>query len=193
VPPRRDHEALGADFGARVRELRRERDWSLEALSQASGVSRSMLSEIERGEASPTLAVALAIVRALGTRLGDLVEGGRDSALEVIRHNDPLYDYRTGGDCRIRTLSPLDADRPIEYYRLDFERGGDLRSQSHFAGTREIVYVHAGRVRVESGDDEVVLTAGDSVAFPADVPHAIVNVGRSRACVYLIDVFPRGA
>src|SRR5215218_10094625 len=148
--PREDHQALGADFGARVRELRRARQWSLEALSQASGVSRSMLSEVERGEASPTLALALAISRALGTRLGELVDGHHGSALQVIRHNDPMYDYRTDGDCQIRTLSPLEANRMLEYYRLDFDRGGELRSQPHFTGTRETVYVDVGRIRVES-------------------------------------------
>jgi transcriptional regulator with XRE-family HTH domain len=189
---RDDHLALGTDFGVRVRELRQRRRWSLESLSQASGVSRSMLSEIERGEASPTLVLALGIARALGTRLGDLVDGGHGSELQVVRHNDPAYDYRTEGDCQIRTLSPLDADRMIEYYRLDFGRGGELRSQPHFTGTREIVYVDVGRVRVESGEDDVLLTAGDSVTFAADVPHAIMNVGSSRARAYLIDLFPNG-
>ena len=189
---RDDHLALGVNFGAKVRELRQGRRWSLEALAQASGVSRSMLSEIERGEASPTLALALAIARALGTRLGDMVDGGHESELQVVRHNDPAYDYRTEGDCQIRTLSPLDADRTIEYYRLDFDRGGELRSQPHFTGTREIVYVDVGRIRVESGTDDVILTVGDSVTFAADVPHAIVNVGRSRARAYLIDLFPHG-
>jgi quercetin dioxygenase-like cupin family protein len=120
------------------------------------------------------------------------VDGEQGSPLEVVRHNDPMYDYRTSGDCQIRTLSPLDADRTIEYYRLDFDRGGELRSQPHFTGTREIVYVDVGRVRVESGVDEAVLTAGDSLTFAADVPHAIVNVGRSRARAYLTDVFPPG-
>jgi transcriptional regulator with XRE-family HTH domain len=189
---REEHLALGADFGARVRELRQERHWSLEALGRASGVSRSMLSEIERGEASPTLALALAIARALGTPLGDLVGGHHSNPLQVVRHNDPTYDYWTDGDCQIRTLSPLDANRLLEYYRLDFDRGGELRSQPHFTGTREVVYVDVGRVRVQSGSDEVVLTTGDSVTFPADVPHAISNVGRSRARVYLIDLFPPG-
>jgi transcriptional regulator with XRE-family HTH domain len=191
--PRNDHQVLGTDFGARVRELRTARKWSLQSLSQASGVSRSMLSEIERGEANPTLALALAISRALGTRLGELVDGGQESSLQVVRHNDPMYDYRNDDACRIRTLSPLEADRTIEYYCLDFARGGELRSQPHSTGTREIVYVDVGRVRIESGGDGVVLTAGDSVTFPADVPHAIVNVGRSRARAYLVDVFPNGA
>jgi hypothetical protein len=98
---------------------------------------------------------ALAIARALGTPLGDMVEGRHGNSLHVVRHNDPLYDYRTDGDCQIRTLSPLDADRVLEYYRLDFDRGGELRSQPHFTGTREVVYVDVGRVRVESGADDV--------------------------------------
>jgi transcriptional regulator with XRE-family HTH domain len=186
--------ALAAEFGARVRDLRRHRRWSLERLSDASGVSRSMLSEIERGVASPTLALAVAIARALRVRLGELVEGADDSSsLQVISHNDSAHDYRTEADCKIRTLSPLAADPNFEFYRLDFPRGGELRSQPHFAGVRELAYVEVGRVRVESGEDHAVLTAGDSVTFAADVPHALVNVGRSRARVFLIDLFPTRA
>lgn len=184
--------ALGGDFGGRVRALRQRRRWSLEGVARKSGVSRSMLSEIERGEANPTLALALAIAHAFGVRLGDLVEGSHgDSLLQVIRSDDPVYDYSTEADCRIRTLSPLDPDRAIEFYRLDFGPGGALRSQPHFVGVREVVYADKGRIRVESGDDQTLLTAGDSVTYAADVPHAIVNVGRSRARAYLIDLFPQ--
>ena len=67
--------ALGRDFGSHVRELRQRRHWSLESLSKASGVSRSMLSEIERNQANPMLAIALGIVWAFGLRLGDMVDG----------------------------------------------------------------------------------------------------------------------
>lgn len=186
-----DARALGNDFGSRVRELRQARRWSLEELSRASGVSRSMLSEIERNEANPTLALALAIARALDTRLGDLVDGSHgDSLLQVVRANDPAYDYRTEANCQIRTLSPLQGERMIEFYRLEFEPGGALRSEPHFLGVRELVLVDRGRIRVESGNDQVLLTTGDSVTFPADVPHAIVNAGRSRARAFLIDFFP---
>src|ERR671937_2506291 len=97
--------ALGRDFGSHVRELRRRRHWSLESLSKASGVSRSMLSEIERNEANPTLATALGIARAFGMRLGDLVDGHPgDSHLQVIRSNDPAYDYRSDAECALLTL-----------------------------------------------------------------------------------------
>jgi transcriptional regulator with XRE-family HTH domain len=174
-----------------VRERRLRRRWSLERLSSASGVSRSMLSEVERGEASPTLELALAIARAFGVQLGEMIDGADgDGLLQVISHNDPTCDYRADADCHIRALSPLDADRRFEFYRLDVGRGGELRSKAHFVGVRELAYVEVGRVRVESGANHVVLTAGDSVTFAADVPHAIVNIGRARARVFLIDLFP---
>jgi transcriptional regulator with XRE-family HTH domain len=183
--------ALGRDFGSHVRELRQRRHWSLESLSKASGVSRSMLSEIERNEANPTLATALGIARAFGLRLGDMVDGHPgDSRLKVIRADDPSYDYRSDAECALRTLSPLSPDREIEFYRVDFAPGGALRSPPHFEGTRELVYVDRGRVIVESGEESSRLRAGDSILYAADVPHAIVNAGRSAARVFLIDLIP---
>jgi transcriptional regulator with XRE-family HTH domain len=183
--------ALGRDFGSHVRELRQRRHWSLESLSKASGVSRSMLSEIERNQANPTLATALGIARAFGLRLGDMVDGHPgDSRLQVIRSNDPSYDYRSDAECALRTLSPLAPDRIFEFYRVDFEPGGALRSSPHFDGTRELVYVDRGRVIVESGEESSRLGVGDSIMYAADVPHAIVNAGRSHARVFLIDLFP---
>jgi len=191
--PRDAEPAVGREFGAHVRELRRRRRWSLESLAKASGVSRSMLSEIERNEANPTLATALGIARAFGMRLGDLVDGHPgDSGLQVIRANDPSYDYRSDDECTLRTLSPLAPDRTLEFYRVDLAPGGSLRSPAHFEGTRELVYVDRGRVEVQSGDEASRLGAGDSIMYAADVPHAIVNGGRTHARVFLLDLFSAG-
>src|SRR5271157_2884941 len=91
----------------RLKELRVERGWSLDALSKACGVSRSMLSEIERNRANPTLVVLFRIAQAFGMSLGQLVdEPGATSAVDVIRAGDRAYHYRSDQDCQIRTLSP---------------------------------------------------------------------------------------
>jgi transcriptional regulator with XRE-family HTH domain len=101
-------QAIGGELCRRVRELRAERGWSLEALARASGVSRSMLSQIERNQANPTLAVALRIARAFDVSIGELVHSaGATSAIQVVRAGDRAYHYRSDQDCRIRTLSPL--------------------------------------------------------------------------------------
>ncbi len=109
-------------------------------------------------------------------------------ALEVIRADDPHYVYRSDETCRIRTLSPLTAERSLEFYEITLQAGGELRSAPHFAGTREHLSVQRGRVRVEAGTQAAELRAGDSIAYPADIPHAIVNLGRTPAVAYLIDL-----
>lgn len=181
---------LGSDLAARVRALRTERGWSLKGMSDLCGVSRSMLSQIERGEANPTVAVALAIATAFNISLDELVAPDQHSPLEVIHADDPHYVYRSDDACRIRTLSPLNSQRQLEFYEITLQPDGALRSAAHFTGTREHLTVQRGRVRVEAGQHASDLRAGDSIAYPADVPHAIVNIGRRPASVYLIDTVP---
>jgi len=183
-----DH--LNRRLGRRVKDLRAERGWSLARLATVSGVSRSMLSEIEREQANPTLGVAFRIARAFGMALGDLVETpGATPTVNVIRAGDRAYHYRSDKDCRIRTLSPLHLEKDVEFYEVQLQPGGALRSAAHFEGTREFVTVEKGRVRVESGGGGEVLERGDSATYRADVPHAIINTGRSEAVVFLVDIY----
>src|SRR4051794_2424195 len=87
----------------RVRQLRKKKGWTLEQLSAACGVSRSMLSEIERNQANPTLGVAFRIAQAFGMSVGTLVDApNATSAIDVIRADDRTYHYRQERDCRIR-------------------------------------------------------------------------------------------
>ncbi len=188
---RADAEAVGRALCARVRDLRKRRGWTLEELSAACGVSRSMLSEIERERANPTLVVAYRIAEAFGMTLGELVElPGARPRVEVIRGDDPSYHYRTDPVCRIRTLSPLHLEKSVEFYEVALGPGGALRSLAHYAGTRELLTVMAGQVRITSGDGSEELETGDSAHYPADVVHAIENTGPTEATVYLVVTYP---
>ncbi len=183
-------DALTRHLGGRVKHLRAERGWSLEALAQASGVSRSMLSQIEREQANPTLAVTLRIARAFGLSLGELLEQpGSASAVTVIRADDHTYHYRSDKDCRIRTLSPLNLEKDVEFYEVRLQPGGALRSSSHFEGTREFLTLQKGRLRIESAGDAEEISPGDSASYRADVPHALINMGKSEAVVFLIVIY----
>jgi transcriptional regulator with XRE-family HTH domain len=174
----------------RLKQLRAERGWSLDALAKASDVSRSMLSQIERNQANPTLAVAFRIARAFGMSLGDLVEApGATSSVIVIRAGDRAYHYRSDRDCQIRTLSPLNLEKDVEFYEVQLKQGGALRSAAHYEGTREFLTVQKGRIRVESGGDAEELERGDSVSYRADVPHALVNIGKGDALFFLVDIY----
>jgi transcriptional regulator with XRE-family HTH domain len=187
----------------RVRDLRRRKGWTLEQLSAACGVSRSMLSEVENGRANPTVAVAHRIARAFGMTVGDLVDAPAAAGprVAVIRAADRQYHYRSDRDCRIRTLSPLHLEKSVEFYELVLRPGGALRSAAHFTGARELLTVRQGRVRVVSGggggsdagdgSDAGELSDGDSAHYPADVPHAIENVGDAEAVCYLVVTYER--
>src|SRR4051794_39286827 len=188
-----DPDAISGQLCDRVRQLRKKKGWSLEQLSAACGVSRSMLSQIERNQANPTLGVAFRIAQAFGMSLGNLVDvPDATSSIDVIRADDRSYQYRSDRDCRIRTLSPLHLEKDVEFYEVVLKAGGTLKSAPHFGGTREFLTVQQGTVRLRSGDDSSELHRGDSAHYPADVPHSIENVGKQEAVLFLVDIY-RGA
>lgn len=183
-------ESVAMHLSARLKKLREQNGWSLERLSTACGVSRAMLSQIERGKVNPTLAVTCKIARAFEISIGELVDmPGSFSSMQVIRAGDRAYDFRSGEGCRVRTLSPLNLEKVVEFYQVELAPGAALRSAAHFAGTREFLGVQTGRVRVESGDDAEELGEGDSVSYRADVAHAIGNIGDVTAIVFLVDFY----
>jgi transcriptional regulator with XRE-family HTH domain len=184
-------EAIGEFVGRRVKKLRQDRGWSLEELATTSGVSRSMLSEIERERANPTLTVTFRIARAFGMTLQDLIGEAEApiSNIQVIRAGDRDQVFRSDKQCEIRTLSPLNLEKDVEFYQLTLRAGGALRSQPHFEGTREFLTVEQGSVRVESDASTEELSKGDSGTYRVDVPHAIVNTGTKDALVFLVVIY----
>jgi transcriptional regulator with XRE-family HTH domain len=174
---------------ARVRELRRKSGWTLEQLSSACGVSRSMLSQIERNRANPTLGVAHRIAQAFGLSVGDMLDMPRRESIDVIRANERKYYFHSDKDYQIRTLSPLDLEKDVEFYELVLHPGKALRSAAHYEGTHEFLTVQQGAVRIIAGNENSILQRGDSAHYPADVPHAIENAGRGDAVAFLVDIY----
>lgn len=171
----------------RVRTLRKRKGWTLEQLAAASGVSRSMLSQIERHRVNPTLVVAFQVAQAFGLSLAALLEDPNTRpTIEVIRADDRTYHYRVDKSCRVRTLSPLHLEKDIEFHEVVLRPGGVMSSAQHFEGTREFITVQGGSVRVTANNDSCDLQKGDSAAYPADVKHIIENVGTEDAVVYLV-------
>ncbi len=191
IPVEASSEAINENLGKRVKKLRGDRGWSLEELASASGVSRSMLSEIEREKANPTLTVTFRIARAFGLTLQELIESAEASAskIQVIRASDRAQVFRSDKQHEIRTLSPLNLEKDVEFYEVRLRPGGALRSQPHFEGTREFLTVEEGSVRIESDQDSDELTKGDSGTYRADVAHAIVNTGKADALVFLVVIY----
>ncbi|MDX5435042.1 MAG: XRE family transcriptional regulator [Halomonas sp.] len=174
-------------LAGRVIELRKRRGLTLEQLAAASGVSRSMLSQIERGKANPTLAVTLRIAQAFDMNIGDLVDQPwTASRIEVVRGNDASQLFRDDRDCRIRTLSPLHMEKNVEFYEIRLAPGARLKSAAHFEGTRELLTVTQGQARVIAGENRCELNPGDSAHYHADLEHTIENDGEEELVSFLV-------
>ncbi len=164
----------------------------MEQLASLSGVSRSMLSQIERGSANPTLGIAFRIAQAFGLSLGDLVDSSSPATrIDVIRSDDHNYLFRDDENCRIRTLSPLHLEKETEFYELLLKPNGQLESSPHFEGAREFLTVQKGQLKLTAGDEVSELGRGDSAHYPADVTHKIENIGRGEAIAFLVNIYER--
>lgn len=178
-----NHDAILSQLPARLRAARRSQGLSLEAVAKLSGVSRSMVSQIERGESSPTIATLWNLTRALQVDFAGLLDAAPDpERIELLRDAQVPTIDNMGEGCRIRILSPPEEAGKHEVYELVFEAGGRLDSQPHGSGAREHLTVIEGRLEVQSGRAQEALEAGDTARYAADVPHAITApAGRARA------------
>lgn len=171
----------------RVSELRKKNKLTLEQLATASGVSRSMLSQIERGQANPTLAVTFRIAQAFGISIGELVdEPWIGSNIEIVRGADPSNLFRSDKECQVRTLSPLHMEKNVEFYEIKIAPHSRLASSSHFEGTKELLTVSKGQAQVTAGGNHCQLTVGDSAHYRADVEHCIINDGDEELVCFLV-------
>ena len=168
-------------LAASLRAARRARGLSLEAVAQLSGVSRSMVSQIERGESSPTVATLWNLTQALQVDFAGLVEPRAAPAIGVVRAGEAPVIAARGTGVRIRILSVPEAVGRHEVYELAFEAGGALLSDPHAPGCREHLTVTEGALLVAVGGAEERLGAGDTAHYAADVAHAIRADGAARA------------
>jgi len=165
----------------RLKEARRAKGLSLDAVAKLSGVSRSMVSQIERGESSPTISTLWNLTKALQVDFAGLLEDDQDSRVEVLRSGDvPAIDNH-GTGCSIRILSPPEEAGRHEVYDLQFSQNGVLDSLPHAQGAREHLTVVEGRLSVTSGEAVEQLSMGDTARYAADVAHKICADGPARA------------
>lgn len=159
---------------ARLKEARRGQGLSLEAVANLSGVSRSMVSQIERGESSPTIATLWNLTRALQVDFAGLLDAqAQADRIEVLREGAAPRIDNIGRGVRIRILSAPEQAGRHEVYDLRFDPGGALVSQPHTRGAREQLTVIDGALTVTSGGASERLGTGDTARYAADVAHSI--------------------
>jgi quercetin dioxygenase-like cupin family protein/DNA-binding XRE family transcriptional regulator len=168
---------LASAIGARVREERRSRRWTLDQLAAAAGVSRRMLVNVEQGAMNPSVGTLLKLSDALGVGLPALVEQPARTSVKIIRrgHGAMLWSSPSGG--RGVLVAGTDAPDVLELWDWTLGPGDRHASEAHSTGTRELLQVQDGTLTIEVAGESATLEAGDAVAFSGDVPHAYANSG----------------
>ncbi len=167
-------------LGPRIRALREAGGLSLRDLSERSGVSAPMLSQVERGETSPTLQVATRIAAGLDLRLSQLLRLDEDGAVSVVRAGERRGAGSGGHVYEILTPGlPGQRAEVTEHTLAPGARTGD--APMHEPGSRETVIVLSGGVAFFCDTDRHDLHQGDSVTFDADLPHHFENHGKEEA------------
>ncbi|MFZ2987922.1 helix-turn-helix domain-containing protein [Ideonella sp.] len=179
--------------GQTLAALRQSRALSMDELSRQAGVSKSMLSQIERNQANPTVAVVWRLANALGVPLAELLSGDKPAAAPVIAtvpaHAIPAL-RSPDGQCELQILGPLELAGQFEWYHLTVQPGGALVSEAHEPGSREHLSLLVGEMMVEAGDERSRLKAGETARYAADQPHGLRNPGSQAAVALLVVIHP---
>jgi transcriptional regulator with XRE-family HTH domain len=177
-------------FGPRVRALREAMQLSLRELALRSGVSAPMLSQVERGETSPTLAVAQRIAGGLELTLSQLIRLDESEGVSVVRRAERR---RGGAPARGHSYEVLTPPLPgqraevsLHTLRPGAATGGPQDPPMHEPGSRETAVVTEGRVRLVCAGLAQDLDDGDSVTFDADLPHHFENPGVDDARFFAV-------
>ena len=161
-----------------IRSIRERKKLTLDAAAKATGVSRSMLAQIEKGDVNPTISVLWKIAGGYKVSFSSLIEtGGEPTTVLPVTEIRPLVEDE--GRFVNYPLFPFDEQRLFETYRIVMAPGGALTAQPHLSGTEEYITVFEGEVEITVEDRSYALKKGDSIRFKADAPHAYKNTGLS--------------
>jgi transcriptional regulator with XRE-family HTH domain len=171
-------------LGARIRDLRQQRGLTLDQLAARSDVSRSMLSNVERGVNNPTLVAAIRIAEALGVGIAVLIGDGERREPVVARAGDAaVFVDPTGYE---RHLFPAFEDAELELVRHVVPPGVRSEELGAHAAIAKYLVVEAGAVQVEMGEDTHTLTTGDAIALPAGSSYRFANPSGETARFLLV-------
>jgi XRE family transcriptional regulator, regulator of sulfur utilization len=172
-------------IGARVKALREAADLSLRDLAARSGVSAPMLSQVERGETSPTLTVASRIAAGLDLRLSQLLRLDEGSSVTVVRSADRQRGGNVRRGHRFEVLTGSQPGQRAELSRHTLAPGGATGALDdppmHEPGSRETALVEHGDVVLICDGQRYELADGDCVTFDADLPHHFENNTKREA------------
>jgi len=176
---------LNENISLNLRRIRKIKNLSLDEMAIETGVSKSMLGQIERGEANPTITTLGKISSAMRVSFSDLV-GPPPQEFFVLKKENLEPQKEIKGNFRNYFYFPFETDREFELYNLEIEAGGCYECASHGEGTKEYLIVFSGELELKSGDVKHRLSVGDAIRFNSDKEHSYTNAGIELLRIYML-------
>ncbi|QQN85857.1 helix-turn-helix domain-containing protein [Bacillus toyonensis] len=172
-----------------LKTIREKEKLSLEKVSQLTGVSKTMIGQIERGESSPTLTTIWKIANGLKVSFTSLINNPQPD-IKVVLRDDVQVLSEDNGRYKVYPSFPFQDDRNFEMYTVEIETEGELSSEGHKEGAEEFITVFEGELTIKVNNCQYKLNSGDSIRFKADRSHSYHNLGRSLTRLSMTIYYP---
>lgn len=180
---------LNLIIAGNLKQIREDRKLSLEKVADITGVSKSMLGQIERGESNPTINTIWRIATGLKVSFTSLISFPQVEATVVHKSDvEPLIE--DNGKYRVYPVFPYEDGRRFEMYIVEIEEGGYYSTDTQGERTQEFISVVDGELTVSTNNKEYTLLQGDSITFRADKPHAYHNSGNGLTRLSMVIYYP---
>ena len=163
-------------FKDNMKLIREQRKLSLDALAKLTGVSKSMLAQIERGDGNPTIATVWKIASGLKVPFTQLVTKPQKDYM-VVEKSAITALIGDGGRYRNYPIFPYGDSRKFEILTIELDPGAFLSAEAHPEGTQEFITVFSGEIEVSVNDERLSANTERAVRFKADHPHTYKNSG----------------
>ncbi|MGE6109722.1 helix-turn-helix domain-containing protein [Aeromonas sobria] len=184
-------QTMNQHLAQRLKALRGERGWSLDAAARATGVSKAMLGQIERGESSPTVATLWKIATGFRVSFSSFIEPAPTAKDDVLyRTVDAIRQQPAGEGMQVAPLFPYEGRFGFELFELTLLPGYRRESEPHEPGVTEHVIVISGAMEVLVDGEWRLLEQGAAVRFAADRPHGYRNLGEVPAIFHNLIHYP---
>lgn len=168
-----------------IKLLREKNRLSIDELSKLSGVSKSMLAQIERGDGNPTVSTLWKISNGMKVPFDALTVRPK-SPYEIVKLSEIQPLLEDDGKVKNYSLFPDDENRRFAVYYLELAPGSYWKSESHLRGTIEFITVFCGKLEIQSDDKSFVVSQSESIRFKGDTVHSYRNVGREIISLHMI-------
>ncbi|MDM5193707.1 helix-turn-helix domain-containing protein [Bacillus mycoides] len=182
-------EEIQITLAKNLKAIREKEKLSLEKVSQLTGVSKTMIGQIERGESSPTITTIWKIANGLKVSFTSLINDPQPDTTIVLR-NDIQILSEDNGRYRVFPSFSFQENRQFEIYMIEIEEKGSLSAEAHKEGTEEFITVFDGELTIEVNRCKYNLKSGDSIRFKADRPHVYYNLGETLTRVSMTIYYP---